>query len=161
MHLLDANAFIEASRFYYAFDLAPAYWDWLQDPAHEGTLASIEAVKDEITSGDDALVEWAKRMPEGFWLPISEESLAALTVAAAWAADPARPFTQAAVDEFMGSADLQLVAQAMALEATVVTRETADPNCKRRVKLPDACAAMGVQCVQPFDAYRALGLRLA
>ena len=23
MHLLDANAFIEASRFYYAFDLAP------------------------------------------------------------------------------------------------------------------------------------------
>jgi len=26
MYLLDANAFIEASRLYYAFDIAPRFW---------------------------------------------------------------------------------------------------------------------------------------
>lgn len=160
MHLLDANAFIEASRFYYAFDLAPGYWSWLGDSKLSVTLASIQAVKDEITSGNDALVDWAKRMPNGFWLPDTPESIAVLQDAATWANDAARPFTQAAVDEFMASADLRLVAQASAVGATVVTRETSDPNCKKRVKLPDACGAMGVRCVQPFEAYRSLGLRL-
>lgn len=29
MYLLDANAFMEASRLYYGFDLAPGFWEWL------------------------------------------------------------------------------------------------------------------------------------
>ena len=124
-------------------------------------MASIQAVKDEITAGDDALVEWAKRMPDAFWLSDTAESIGAMRDAVTWATAPDRLFTQAAVDEFMDSADLRLVAQAAAIGAAVVTRETSDPNCKRRVKLPDACDALGVQCVQPFEAYRSLGLRLA
>jgi len=32
MFLLDANAFMEANRLYYAFDLAPGFWTWLEDP---------------------------------------------------------------------------------------------------------------------------------
>ena len=29
MYLMDSNAFMEANRLYYAFDLAPGFWDWL------------------------------------------------------------------------------------------------------------------------------------
>ena len=61
----------------------------------------------------------------------------------------------------MGSADLRLVAQAKALNATVITREVPSPDSKKRVKLPDAAAAVGVACVQPFQAYESLGLRFA
>lgn len=94
MHLLDANAFIEASRFYYAFDLAPGYWHWLEDPTLAGAVASIQAVKDEITAGDDALVEWAKRMPDAFWLSDTAESIGAMRDAVTWATAPDRLFTQ-------------------------------------------------------------------
>lgn len=51
MHLLDANAFMEASRLYYSFQIAPRYWEWLVDKFNEGEIASVEAVYDEITAG--------------------------------------------------------------------------------------------------------------
>lgn len=41
MYLLDANIFIEASRRYYSFDLAPSFWSWVEDQFRAGTMASI------------------------------------------------------------------------------------------------------------------------
>jgi len=61
----------------------------------------------------------------------------------------------------MASADLRLVAQASALNATVITREVPSPDSRKRVKLPDAAAAVGVACLQPFQVYERLGLRFA
>ena len=162
MHLLDANAFMEASRLYYSFQIAPGYWDWLVDRFNAGEIASVEAVYEEITAGSGDLVDWAKDSAlDGFWLPDTAESVAVIADLATWAAHPDRPFKQAAVDEFMASADLRLAAQASTLGATVVTRETPDPACKKRVKLPDAAKAVGVDCVQPFVAYERLGLSLS
>jgi len=162
MHLLDANAFMEASRLYYSFKIAPGYWQWLIEKFEAGQIASVEAVYDEIKAGAGELVAWAKDPAlNGFWLPDTVASIAATSDLAAWAAHPDRPFKQAAVDEFMASADLRLAAQASAIGATVVTRETSDPACKKRVKLPDAAKAVGVKCVQPFVAYESLGLTLS
>jgi len=31
MYLLDSNAFMEANRLYYGFDIAPGFWTWLGD----------------------------------------------------------------------------------------------------------------------------------
>lgn len=39
MHLIDANAFMEASRLYYGFDIAPGFWPWLGDPSLVGQVA--------------------------------------------------------------------------------------------------------------------------
>jgi hypothetical protein len=162
MILLDANAFMEASRLYYSFRIAPGYWEWLVGKFEAGEVASVEAVYDEIATGYGDLVEWARNPAlNGFWLPDTAESFAAAGQLATWASHPHRPFKQAAVDEFMGSADLRLAAQACAMGATVATRETSDPGCKKRVKLPDAAASIGVQCVQPFVAYERLGLILS
>jgi len=161
MHLLDANAFMEASRLYYSFQIAPGYWGWLVERGEARQVASVEAVYDEIVAGRGDLVAWAKApVLDGFWLPDTAESLAIAADVAAWANHADRPFTQAAIEEFMQSADLRLIAQASALGATVVTRETPDPNCKKRVKIPDAARAIGVRCVQPFVAYASLGLTL-
>ncbi len=160
MHLLDANAFMEANRLYYAFDIAPGFWTWLGDPALAGQVASIDAVKDEIKAGTGDLVDWARALPGNFWIADSAGSLAAMTELAAWAADPARLFRQDAVDEFLGSADLRLIAQAMATGAAVVTREQPAPDSKKKIKIPDACNAFGVSWTDPFSLYRALGMRL-
>lgn len=161
MYLFDSNAFMEAARLYYSFNIAPGYWDWLVEMHEVGEVASIAAVYDEITAGEGGLVDWANDPAlDGFWLPDTDKSIVSAAELAAWANDAERPFRQSAVDEFMGSADLRLAAQACALGATVVTRETSEPGCKKRVKLPDAAKAVGVKCVQPFIAYEKLGLTL-
>lgn len=160
MYLLDANAFMEANRLYYAFDIAPGFWTWLGDPSHAGQIASIEAVKDEISAGTGDLVEWARARPATFWLTEHEDTLAAMTELVSWAADPSRQFRQDAVDEFLGSADLKLISHAMASGATVVTREQPAPDSKKKVKIPDTCNAFNVAWTDPFSLYRALGLRL-
>lgn len=162
MHLLDANAFMEASRLYYSFRIAPGYWDWLVEQFKVGKIYSVEAVYDEIAVGTGDLVNWAKEPAlNGFWLPDTAESIAVTRNLATWASHPDRPYKQSGVDEFMASADLRLAAQASALGATVVTRETPDAACKKRVKLPDAAKAVGVECIQPFVAYERLGLTLS
>lgn len=68
MYIIDTNVLIEAKNRYYAFDLAPGFWEWLDLHHHEGTLASIEQVKSEIIRGNDKLSEWAKEHPD-FFLP--------------------------------------------------------------------------------------------
>jgi hypothetical protein len=160
MFLLDANAFMEASRLYYAFDLAPGFWDWLASDDRAGQVASIEAVRDEITAGSGDLVGWAESLPEGFWLPDTAETVVAMAEVAAWTTDGGRQYRQEAIDEFLDSADLKLVAHGVVSGAAVVTRERPAPESRKRVKIPDACNAFGVSWQDPFSAYRSLGLRL-
>ena len=59
-YLLDANVFMQAARSYYAFDLAPAFWQALLEHAAAGRVRSIDRVKREILRGNDDLAAWAK-----------------------------------------------------------------------------------------------------
>lgn len=70
MYLLDANAFTEASRLYYGFDVAPGFWKWLEGLDLRGRIASVKSVKDEISSGKGDLVAWAECLPDEFWLVV-------------------------------------------------------------------------------------------
>lgn len=160
MYLLDANAFMEASRLYYAFDIAPGFWTWLGGSSLAADVASIDAVKNEVTAGTGDLVGWARDRPSAFWLTDSADVLIAMQELAAWATDPARQYRQEAVDEFLDSADYMLIAHAMCNGATVVTREQPAPDSKKKIKIPDACHAFDIACIDPFGLYRALGMRL-
>jgi hypothetical protein len=59
-YLLDTNVFIEAARRYYAFDIAPAFWQALIGLAAGGQVRSIDRVKVEIDRGKDELSVWVK-----------------------------------------------------------------------------------------------------
>lgn len=160
IYILDSNALMEPNRTYYAFDLAPSFWEWLSSSSLEGRVASIDRVKDEVSAGKGDLVEWVNGLRESFWLPETAESVASATEIARWANNPDRIYRREAIDEFMGSADLQIIAHAKAVAGVVVTRETSDPNSRKRVKIPDVCKAFSVAWTSPTDAYRQLGLRL-
>lgn len=160
MYLLDANAFMEASRLYYAFDLAPGFWGWLGGPALVGQVASIAAIKDEILAGKGDLVDWARARPDSFWLTDTDDVVSAMQDVAVWTDGPDRRYRREAVDEFFDSADFRLIAHAIAAEATLVTREQPAPESKKKIKIPDVCSAFGVRWTDPFSMYRALGLRL-
>lgn len=161
MYLFDSDAFIGASRLYYSFDLAPGFWEWLGSSQVRERVGSIEAVRDEITAGTGPLVDWANGLPGDFWLPHTADSLGCGSALSEWVMHPDRNYTQAARDEYLGKADYHLVAQAKAGKHTVVTMEKSEPSAKRKVKIPDACLAFGVPCIQPFEVYRKLGMSLS
>ena len=64
----------------------------------------------------------------------------------------------AAKQEFAIVADAYLVATAAAKGMKIVSFETSDPLCKKRVKIPDACLAVGVEYCSLNDLLHELGV---
>lgn len=93
------------------------------------------------------------------WLADDDSSLAMVGQLAAWAAGGSQ-YRQKAVNEFMGSGDIRLIATAAAHGHTVVTNETPAPESRKRIKIPDVCAAFDVPCRNAFSAYRELDLQV-
>jgi hypothetical protein len=58
-YVLDSGVFIQAARYYYAFDVVPAFWDAIIRLATHGAVLSIDRVKQEIDRGKDDLTAWA------------------------------------------------------------------------------------------------------
>ncbi len=57
----------------------------------------------------------------------------------------------------MGVADYYLVCHGLAHQMTVVTLEMASPPknpSKKRIKIPDACQALGISFISPFKMLR-------
>jgi hypothetical protein len=160
-YLLDTNVLIDASRRFYGLDFVPGYWDWLSAQASSGAVRSIERVADEIGAQSDDLSAWAAKLPRGFFLRPDATFSAAFQLVSRWATSPAHEFHQAAQAEFLEVADSYLVAQALAGNHTVVTLEKpASTPSKKRIKVPDACAGVGVKCMTPYAVMRVMGVRL-
>ncbi|SPT52850.1 Uncharacterised protein [Actinomyces bovis] len=159
MYLVDANVLIEAKNRYYAFDIAPGFWDWLSQAYGEGRVFSIDAVRKEILQGEDELSQWAKIHRE-FFHPLDQKTTPFFSKLSIWT--QSQNFTPAARDAFTAeAADYLLVAFAAAHACTVVTHETAGSGSRKRVKIPDACKALDVKCVNTFEMLRRTGVSLA
>ncbi len=158
MYLVDANVLIEAKNRYYALDIAPGFWDWLERAGQGGLVCSISAVRDELLQGDDALADWA-RAHAVFFRQIDQTTQRHFAPLSAWAYS--RNYTQAALAEFASDrADFLLIAHAREHQHVVVTHEQSRPEARRRVLIPDACLAMGVSTVDTFQMLRATGATL-
>lgn len=158
-YLLDTGIFIEAKRRFYGLDFCPGYWEWLFREGASGELRSIERVADEIGAQQDELSEWAATLPAGFFLRPDDTFSSAFQRVSQWALTSG--FQQAAYNEFLDVADSFLVAQALAGGHTVVTLEKpATTPSKRKIKVPDACAGVGVKCMTPYALMRLRGVKL-
>jgi predicted nucleic acid-binding protein len=157
MYLLDTNVFIEAKNRYYAFDLAPGFWGWLERDAAAGVIGSIEQVREEIVAAEDELALWAHDHRDLFAQP-DARTVGALVELAGWAA--AGRFTRAAVDEFLSVADCFLVAHAAAHGHIVVTHEGFQADARRRILIPNACRALGMPYCDTFAVLRDRKVRL-
>lgn len=89
MYLVDANVLIEAKNRYYAFDIAPGFWEWLEGAHAAGEVGSIEATPagtslDPLDRGFavsrtyEAIDDPAdvRRDDDGTWLPAPEPARA-------------------------------------------------------------------------------------
>lgn len=161
-YVLDANVLIQAARQYYAFDLAPTFWDALIEHAASGRLESIDRVKAEIDRGNDALKDWTRHNFHQWFASTDEDDVIhAYRQLMGWAYGQSQ-FSDAAKAEFarQENADAWLVAYAKAKGCVVVTDELFNPNVRRKIPIPNACDSFDVQHLGTFDMLRALQVRL-
>ena len=152
MFLIDANVLIEAKNRYYAFDIAPGFWYWLEKACSRDVVCSIERIREELLQGKDELSDWA-RDHRDFFFPLDDRTAQVFPGLSGWARS--QNLTDDALNAFAAdAADFMLVAHASAHSCTVVTHEKTGNGSRKRVKIPDACVALGVPCVDTFDMLR-------
>lgn len=155
MYLLDTNIFITAKNAT-PMDIWVTFWDRFTELLKSGQLFTIQLVKDELGKGNDALKEWVvKRMPEKCIIDLDEETILQFQSVIEWANAEAR-FTDSAREEFARVADSYLVATAAAKNMVLVTHEMPSPNSRKRILIPDACEAMGVEYCDLNEVLRGL-----
>ena len=161
-YLLDANVLMEAARRYYAFDIAPGFWQALIQHAQAGTVLSIDRVKREIDKGNDDLKNWANYDFHSWFASTNDlEVIEAYARVMQWANEQTQ-FIDAAKSEFAGTdnADAWLVAYALAKGCVLITHEQPARDAKARIPLPNVCQAFGIPYVDTFQMLRTLGVRL-
>ncbi len=159
-YVLDANVFIQAARRYYAFDVAPRFWDSLVQHAGNGQVCSIDRVLEELERGKDELAAWANNdLSDAFVSTDEADVIRVYRQIMSWVQVQSQ-FTDAAKADFASGADGWLVAYAKVKGCVVVTQEVFDPAVKRKVPIPNVCQAFGVQYIDTFAMLRRLGIKL-
>lgn len=158
-YIFDTNIFIR-SKNEMPMEVWPTFWKKMAEMINSGQVRSSIEVKAEIDKGNDELTTWIHdNAPDSFYYAIDGEVLAKYAATQNWAqANPV--FNDNARQEFATVADAYLVATAAAKGLTLVTYETSDPYCKRRVKIPDACNAIGVRSCDLNIALREMGVTI-
>lgn len=152
-YLIDTNIFITAKNFHYGFDVCPGFWEWLVRANKAGSAFTIDAVYDELLVQEDQLTEWAKAREDGFFVSPKEADLEAFGRVTRWANDSPN-YEPVAKQTFLADGDYFVVAQALAGGHTVVTHEV-PAGSRYKIKIPDACVALKVRCITPWQMLRA------
>jgi hypothetical protein len=159
-YLIDASFYVRASLQYYGFDIAPGFWDTLDDHIASGVIASPESVYQElIDKSDSRLSDWIKsRKDSGLFLPIPEERVQRYYVNISTHVKAS--YDPATSEMFLSKADAWLIAHALDCGATVVTCEVENPPRGKKAKIPDVCKAFNVPCIGMVRLLVALEFRL-
>lgn len=157
-YLLDTNTLIQAKNEYYAFDLCPGFWHWIDVMNGAGRVFSIEAVLTEVRDGADELTIWANDRAENLFLAVDQATANALPQVAAWV--QGGDFKEEAKRDFLAKADPILIAYAMSHDdVTLATHEVHIQGERKKVKIPTVCLAMGVNCLRTFQMLSAENAR--
>lgn len=157
-YALDTSVLIVAWRDLLPIDVAPGFWDKLDELGRDGTVFISKEVVKELERRDDVLLDWV--MQRDFMHCESEEDIQevvpdvlAVEVNAHRPSliDPDRPDSDG---------DVWVIALAKARGCKVVSHEVSAPNAKKKAKIPDVCERLDVQCLNLLKFMREIGIRL-
>jgi len=162
-YIIDTSSFVQSKRTYYAFDIAPSYWDFLSKLAKNKIIISIDKVFDEIARGKDNLYDWVQDELDTVFFANTDipEILAIYKEIIIWGSSSTQ-FKSNAKSEFAKyeNADPWLVASAVKQSITIVSQEVFDPNIQRSVPIPNVCKEFGVRHIDTFAFLRECGFRM-
>jgi hypothetical protein len=151
-YIFDTNTLLEAKNRYYAFDVCPAFWDWLLLERQRGNVLSIEAVKGELEDPDAEA--WGNANPAFF----DANNDSRVGDVSNWVVAQPR-FKQTAINKFLAKADPRVISYALVHGHVVVTQEVSAPLSQNEVKIPDVCMALGAQFKNSFQVLNELNAR--
>ena len=158
---MDSNFLIQAHRVSYPLDVAYSFWNKVKQLAHSGLIISIDKVKDEIFDNHDLLSEWCEaNLPDDFFKD-TDTSIDSYRRVTSWVVSRNTHYLPNAINEFLSAeeADAFIVAYALDNPSNniIATQEVSEPFRRTKVKIPDACNALGVRYVNMMDMFRMLG----
>lgn len=165
--LIDANAFITPHLQYYPFDLAPSFWQQLENHIKDGTIVVLDMVKAEILQGTDSLRDWMDALEIAELIDRRRPEILAKysQVLTHIQTDPC--YQEAALREWSKAsvADPWIVATAAAYGYTIITLEKPIPGLSHKAptkkpKIPDVARALSVQTQDLFYLMRKLNFKL-
>lgn len=109
----------------------------------------IDRVLKELERGHDELSDWAVGIGDAFFRTTAESKVIDVYGKLVTWAQSQSQFTKPARDDFSraDNADAWVVACAKANNCSVATHEAFEPNSRKKVKIPNACSAVGVTWV--------------
>jgi hypothetical protein len=156
MYLLDSNIFIEAQNRYYANDICPGFWDWLDDANRRGLVASIGEVYEELSDRTDPLAQWIReRRDSGWFLDVADDQTQTSFAEIIQHIESIERYTRPNKNQFLDGADPWLIARARTMGWSVATHEQFNEH-STRVKIPNVCRDFGVTTRSTFDMLREL-----
>ncbi|WP_175822426.1 DUF4411 family protein [Burkholderia sp. BCC0419] len=156
MYLLDTNIFIEAQNRYYANDICPGFWAWLDDANARGLVASIGEVYEELAGRGDPLAQWIEeRRNTGWFFDVSDDATQTAFAEIVQHVESVDRYTRPNKDQFLGGADPWLIAKARTIGWSVATHEQFNEHTTK-VKIPNVCRNFGVASRDTFDVLRQL-----
>ena len=146
--------FIEGKKGPYGFDIAPRFWELIDEMIEGGRISCPTRVLRELLDGQDDLSAWAReRRNSGLFIeadPAVQEASAQVIqlVATHYPDNQARR-------RFLDRADPWVIAHARVDGGTVVTSENRVPDNSVQVKIPNVCDQLQVQ-VRSINVYQML-----
>ncbi|MCI0521497.1 MAG: DUF4411 family protein [Chloroflexi bacterium] len=157
-YCLDTNVYIEAHRRYYAFDIAPGFWEGLTRLAEQEVACSPILVYDEMIASGDDLARWARIRKDILFLQPDEATQDAFREIADLAKGGYEPQH---VQKFLSGADPWVIAQAKAHQLIVVTQEALKNEVQSnqgtvsgKIQIPNMCKRVQVSYQDTFAMLR-------
>jgi hypothetical protein len=157
-YCLDSNVYIEAHRRYYAFDIAPGFWDGLVRLAEQQIICSPILVYNEIAVSHDVLAKWAKLNKDLLFVEIddpTQEVFKQIVDQIVLSYEPHQ------VQNFLSGADPWVIAYAKVHQLAVVTMESArdeiqnaDGKISGRIKIANICHRFDIPYKDTFALLR-------
>lgn len=158
IYCLDTNVLIQAWQKYYSPKYCPDYWQVLNTLGQNSKIFIPEEVFDEIIRTDDDLSDWLKSSD----IPINKTDGAVTDcLSRIYATNSNHKFL---VDNTKARslADPWLIAHAMNVNATVVTKEEfiTAANSKK-IRIPNVCQNMGIRWINDFEMIAELNIQFS
>lgn len=158
-YLLDTNCFIQSHGQYYPLDVAHSFWNKMAQLATNGIIESIDKVQTEVYYFQGNMKTWIQQSLPLTFFKSSAGCLAEYAQLVQWAQSRNSHYSPQAINDFMEAdrADAWLIAHAKHHNLILVTYEASEPNRKTAIKIPDACIAFDIPCINLITMFRQLG----
>lgn len=157
IYCLDTNVLIEAWNTYYSPALCPDYWAVLNELGAKRLIFIPQEVYEEIAKQDDGLSDWLKNSN----IPIhSQNEEVCINLKNIYAKDASHVRLVDSTKQ-RSLADPWVIAHAMTVNATVVTKEALAVDTNKKVKIPNVCDNMEIRWINDFRFIQELNIRFS